>query len=330
MLILSKDDIRKAFSMLQAIDAVEEAFVMHSKKEVEVPLRSNISVQKYDASLLFMPAYAPAMDIASLKIVAVYPHNKKLNLPVTPAQVLLIDAASGMVKAILDGTYVTALRTAAASGLALKLLADEDASIGAMIGSGGQAKLQLEAMLSVRKLKEVRVFSRDRAKLDEFLADVSKEYGHFAVEFIAADSAEAAVDGADMLITATNSKEALFDGSCAKKGLAVSAIGSYTKAMKELDSKLLQRASKIYYDDKDAMMAEAGEIVKALEEGVISEAKLEGSIGSLALGDIRGREDKDEILIFKSVGIGTQDLITAKAIYEIASDKGLGQKVECN
>ena len=314
--MISKDDIRKNFSMLQAIEAVKKAFIMHSKGEVEVPLRSNISLDKYDAGLLFMPAYAPDMDLASLKIVGVYPHNKKLNLPVTPAQVLLIDASTGVVTAILEGTYVTALRTAAASGLALDLLANEDAAIGAMIGSGGQAKLQLEAMLTVRKLKEVRVFSRDRAKLNEFVDEVRGEYEHFGAKLIAAESTEAAVDGADALITATNSKEALFDGACAKPGLAISAIGSYTKAMKELDSKLLQRASKIYYDDKEAMMAEAGEIVKALEDKAISDDKLKGSIGSLALGDIRGREDKSEILVFKSVGIGTQDLLTAKAIYE--------------
>ena len=157
MLILTKEDIAAVCSMEDAIEAVKEAFIVHSEGSVKVPLRINIRSDKYNGNMLFMPAYCEKKDAASLKIVSVYPDNKEKNLPSTPAQVLLIDPTTGIVLSIMDGTYITALRTGAASGAAFSVLAKSECKTGALIGTGTQAAMQLEAMIVSKNPKLVKV-----------------------------------------------------------------------------------------------------------------------------------------------------------------------------
>src|SRR5699024_1176395 len=146
MLLLSREDIKKVFTMKDAVEADKKAFQLVVEGKCDSPIRTNIQAPKYDGSFLFMPAYVEEMDTASLKVVNIFPHNIDRGLPSSPAQVFLIDGTTGIVEAVLDGTYVTQLRTGAATGAAFDLLAKKDCRVGALIGTGGQAATQLEAM----------------------------------------------------------------------------------------------------------------------------------------------------------------------------------------
>mgnify|MGYP001679042431 FL=1 len=314
--------------MEDAVEAVKEAFIVHSEGSVKVPLRINIRSDKYNGNMLFMPAYCEKKDAASLKIVSVYPDNKEKKLPSTPAQVLLIDPTTGIVLSIMDGTYITALRTGAASGAAFSVLAKPECKTGALIGTGTQAAMQLEAMIVSKNPKLVKVYSRNKDRLNNFVKNMSTKFKSKAVELVACESADAAVKDADILITATNSDRPLFSVESCKPGLTISAVGSFTRQMQELDTTVLKKASKIYYDDKEAMLEEAGEIIKALENRDIDEKKFSGSLGEALAGKIKLRENDEEIIVFKSVGLGTQDLVTAKKVYDNAIFKNIGKYID--
>ena len=208
MLLLNRKDIQSVFTMKESIEAVKKAFMLYSQGKSEVPLRTNIQASKHNGTLLFMPAYVEDIDCASLKIV---PDNVKSGLPTAPAQVLLIDAKTGLVSAVLDGTYVTQLRTGAASGAAFDALARKDAKVGALIGTGGQAATQLEAMLCARNLETVRIFDLDPERLNAFVERMRQELGSYGAELIAAASSDEAVEGADILVTMTPSLIPVFN-----------------------------------------------------------------------------------------------------------------------
>ena len=174
MLLLSKEDIRKVVTMADIIEGNKVAYKSVVDGEVENPLRTVIP-GKYDGSFVFMPAYAPGLDAAALKVVDIFPHNPEQGLKTSPAQVLLIDGKTGYISAILDGTYVTEARTGAASGAAFDILGKKECRKGAMIGTGGQAACQLEAMLTARKLEEVAVYSRNKEKREAFAAEMREE-----------------------------------------------------------------------------------------------------------------------------------------------------------
>ena len=328
MLLLNREDIKNSFSMKNAIEAVKEAFVLYTQNKSVVPLRTNIQVPKHNGTLLFMPAYVESMDTASLKIVNIYPDNLKKQLPTAPAQVMLINTENGIVEAILDGTYVTQLRTGAATGVALEYLANPDAKIGCVIGTGGQAATQLEAMLSVRKLEKVKIYDLSQERLIAFVEQMKEQLKDYGVEIIPATSSDDAVEGADIIVTVTPSTRPVFDGTKVKAGCTVSCVGSYQHHMQEMDPAILPRASKIYFDSMEAVLDESGDILIPLAKGIITKEDFTGEIGNVILGNLVGRESPDEIIVFKTVGIGTQDLTTARAIVGKAKEMSIGTKWE--
>lgn len=324
MLLLKRDEIKEVFTMRDAIEAVKLAFSMYSDGKSEVPLRTNIQVPKSNGTLLFMPAFAEEIDKASLKIVNIYPDNAKVGLPTAPAQVLLIDTKTGLVECILDGTYLTQMRTGAATGAAFETLAVKDAKIGAMIGTGGQAATQLEAMLCVRKLEKVKIFDLDKERLDAFVSKMQIELKEYGTEIVAVSSADEAVEDADLLVTVTPATSPVFDASKCKEGVTISCVGAYQHHMQELDPVALTRASKIYFDSKEAVLDESGDILIPLADGTITEDDFTGELGEVLNGKVLGRENNQEIIVFETVGIGTQDLTAARAVYEKAKEKEIG------
>lgn len=324
MLLLTREDIKKVFTIKDAIETNKTAFEYVVEGTCEIPLRTNISAPKYDGCFLFMPAYAEGIDKASLKIVNLFPHNIDEGKSSSPAQVLLIDGKDGFVKAIMDGTYVTQLRTGAASGAAFDLLGRKDAKIGALIGTGGQAATQLEAMLAVRDLDEVRIFSRNAEKRDDFVKQMQEEMSSYKTKIVSATSSDEAVDGADLLITVTPATEPVFDATKVKAGCTVSCVGAYQHKMQEMDPVILTRATKIYFDSEEAVLSEAGDILIPLEDGTITKDDFTGDLGQLIKGEIVGRENDEEIIVFESVGVGAQDLTAANMIYEKAKAAGVG------
>ena len=324
MLLLSRQDIKKVFSILDAVEADKEAFTLVADGKCDMPLRTNIPAPKYDGCFLFMPAYAEELNTAALKTVNIFPHNIDNGLPSSPAQVLLIDGKTGIVTAILDGTYVTQLRTGASSGAAFELLAKKTCRIGALIGTGGQAATQLEAMIAVRKLEEVRVYDLNYERTAIFAKQMQEELQSYGTRIIPVSSSDEAIDDADLLITVTPSSQPVFDGTKIKKGCTISCVGAYQHHMQEMDPAILPRASKIYFDPREAVLSESGDILIPLEKGIITEDDFTGDIGNVIKGELTGRENDDEIIVYETVGVGAQDLVTAKIIYEKAVKAGVG------
>lgn len=324
MLLLSREDIKKVFTIKDAIEADKKAFRYVVEGKCEIPLRTNIQAPKYDGCFLFMPAYLEEMDTASLKIINIFPHNIDNGIPSSPAQVLLIDGKTGLVTAVLDGTYVTQLRTGAASGAAFDVLAKKDCRIGALIGTGGQAPTQLEAMLAARTLQEVRVYDMNPERTKAFAEIMQEELKDYGVRIVPAASSDEAIDDADLIITVTPSSKPVFDGTKVKAGATISCVGAYQHHMQEMDPAILPRASKIYFDSREAVLSESGDILIPLEEGIITEKDFTGDLGDVLLGKVVGRENDDEIIVFETVGVAAQDLVAAKEIYEKAVKAGVG------
>ena len=322
MLLLNRDDIRTVFTMSDAVETDKECYRLFSEGRFDVPLRAVINGSS--GNFLFMPAYCEDMKAAGLKIVNIMPGNPEKGLPASIGQVLLIDGETGEVKALMDGTYVTALRTAAASGAAFDLFGRKDAAVGALIGTGSQAMCQLEAMLTVRQLREGRVAARNFEKTKAFAEQAREELGHFGAEIIACEDADDAVCGADLVTLVTVSPAPVCSAEFFKPGCTISAVGAYTYDMQELDPAVFKKCSRIYFDSVDAVLSESGDILRPLDEGTLSKDQFTGDIGEYILGKIPGRETDEDIIVFENVGIGALDLMTALKIYDKAAEAGVG------
>lgn len=329
MIVLTKEDMQKIFTMEEAIQASKEALRLFSEGKSTVPLRTNIDIPEYNGQSLYMPAYVAGESQAlGMKIISTYPENIQKDLPTTPATMVMVNAETGIVEALLNGTYLTQLRTGAVQGAATDLLARKDASIGALIGTGGQAATQLEAMLTVRYLEEVRIMDIDKERAQEFVDEMSERFAYFATKLIAVDTPEEAVTDADIITTVTTSPQATFPYEVIKAGAHVNGVGAYTPEMHEIPGKLLARADKIVFDTMEGVLAEAGDIITPLKEELIQESDIDGDLGELILGEITGREHSNEITVFKTVGTAVLDVVTAAKILEKAKEAGIGQTIE--
>lgn len=322
MLLLSKEDIKKVFSMKDAIEANKECYALDAQKKFVVPLRPVIAAEK--GNFIFMPSYSQDMNAAACKIVNIFPGNGVLGLPGSIGQVMLFNGDTGEAKALLDGTYVTAVRTAAASGAAFDLWGSKDAKIGAMIGTGSQAMCQLEAMLTARKLDEVRVAARNYEKTKAFVEKANEELGSYGAKIIACEDTNEAVTDADLVILVTVSHEPVCSAKYFKKGAVISAVGAYQYEMQELDPAVFDVCGKIYFDNMEAVLSESGDILKPLDAGTLTKDQFTGDIGDYILGNIPGRESDDEIIVYENVGFGALDLVAAAKIYEKAAAAGIG------
>ena len=335
MLVLTRKDIDEIFTMEDCIDAVCEAYALSSGKKVKAPVRTKLTVEEVGGTSLFMPGLVEEKGYLGAKIVSVFPQNSQKGKEVVNATIVMLCAQTGEAKALLDGTYITKLRTGAATGASIKLLARENVKIGTLFGTGGQAEKQLEAMLATRSFEQIRVVGRnfDKTvafceKMVEIIPNMKINETHKNVELIAYTNGNEAVIDSDIIVMATTSEKGLFDGNLLKDGVHLSGVGSYTKNMCEMDEKTVLLADKVYIDDRDAMLEEAGDFTQLIDKGLITEDFYTGELGDLVLQKVPGRETEEEITIFKSVGISVQDLVTADYIYKKAVQNSIGQKIE--
>lgn len=323
--VLTKADMERVFTMREAIEGDKEALALYSAGASDIPLRANLAVKKYEGNSLYMPGYAESADALGIKIVSVYPRNAEKGLTSVPATMVLLNAETGEVKALMDGTFLTRLRTGAVSGAATDLLARKDSSIFALIGSGGQAEAQLEAVLAVRPVSEVRIFSPTAAHCEAFAERMRKKFsGIYSARITAVQSAEAAIANADIITAVTVSEKPVFDGAQVKAGAHVNGVGSYMPNMQELPEALLQRAAKIYLDTRDGVLNEAGDFLTPIKAGRFSAERITGELGELALKKTSGRIDENEITVFKSTGTAILDVVIAQKVYERAVAQGAG------
>ena len=317
--ILSADAVRACVDMPAAIDAMREAFAALSAQEATVPMR--LALETEHGVSLFMPAHLRESGNAGAKVVSVNPGNAARGLPAIHAVVLVLDVLTGRPTALMDGTWLTALRTGAVGGLAADLLARSDAKTVALFGAGVQARTQLEAVRCVREITEVRVVSRSGASADRLAGEV------VGVRAVCVDDANEAIEGADIIIAATSSSAPVFDGARVEPGTHVTGVGSYTLDMREVDTALVQRA-RIIVDQREAVMEEAGDIVGPIRDGVVDETVIIAEIGEVVLGRVPGRTADSEITFFKSVGNAVQDVAVAARVLAAAESEGHGLVVD--
>lgn len=327
LLMLSAEEVRKAVPMAEAIEIVKDAFAQLSTGKAHVPLRTQLPVEKHGGVTLFMPAYLSESDALGAKVVSVFPRNLDRSLPTIFAIVIAVDSETGCPVAIMDGTYLTALRTGAASGAATDLLARKDAKVAAIFGAGAQARTQLLAVCEVRKIEKAWVYDVVRERAEAYVAEM-RGFGPIPTDLRIASSPEEAVREADVICTATTSSTPVFNGEDLKPGVHINAIGSFTPQMQEVDEITIRRANKIVVDSRSACMAEAGDLIIPISKGIISEKDIYAELGEIAAGLKPGRERDDEITYFKSVGNAVQDVSVAKRVLEKAREMGLGKEVE--
>ena len=327
MRILSRTDVQRALSMKDAIAIVRDAFAQLSAGQATVPLRVSVPIQKHDGVTLFMPAYLHTSDALAVKIVSVHNQNPAKGLPLIHALVVVVDAATGKPLAAIEGGYLTALRTGAASGVSTDLLARRDARTAAIFGAGTQGRAQLLAIAAVRRLERIYVVDAVPASVDKFVREMRGELGVPADLRVALSLSEA-VREADIICTATTSTRPVFNGNDIKPGVHISAIGAYKPQMQEIDETTLKRASKIVIDHHEGALAEAGDLIIALKNGAIKASDIYAEIGEIAAGKKPGRERDEEITFFKSVGNAVQDASVARAIYDAAVKQNLGTEIE--
>lgn len=317
--ILSSADVTAAVDMPTAIEAMRQAFAALSSGDAVVPLR--LALETPGGVALFMPGHIRTSGATAAKVVTVHPGNAERDLPVIHAVVLVLEAETGRLLALMDGTRLTALRTGAAGGLAADALARPDASVVALFGSGVQARTQLEAVRCVRPVEEVRIVSRHLASA----RSLAEEQDGVAARVVA-DPAEA-LAGADVIITATDSPTPVFDGTLVEPGAHVTGVGSYTPSMREVDTTLVRRA-RVFVDQRAAALAEAGDLAGPIADGEVDEGIIVGELGEVVVGTVPGRTSHDDITFFKSVGNAVQDVAVAARVLELAEREGRGVLVD--
>lgn len=320
---LSRDDLAACLSMPAAIEAVAGAFIAHSAGTVIAPVRTALELPG-GAVTLTMPAALPEAGATAVKVVSVYPHNPRRGLPSVLGLVVALDAGTGEPVAVMDGSYLTGMRTGAASGVATRALARPEASVLGMLGTGFQARFQVEAVVAVRPVKVVRVYGRDAARRERFAFELEGRLasGGCEVEITPVDTPADAVCGADIICAATTSSTPVFEAGDVAAGAHINGVGSFRLDMREAPVELFERA-RVVVDSREAAEAEAGDLLPAVQAGTLSWGSLP-ELGEVLLGQEPGRQSPVEITFFKSVGLAAQDVATGGLAVRRARELGIG------
>jgi alanine dehydrogenase len=333
MLALTAPEIRRLVPMSRAIELMKAVFARYSAGDTITPLRTPIDMPDGSGVVLFMPAFVPACSdtpaATGAKIVSVFGGNAALGLPTINAVIVTVDPTTGVPLGLLEGATVTALRTGAVSGAATDLLARRDASRLAIIGAGAQGVTQAAAVCAVRPIREIRVADLNPASVASFAERLAVWNADAAALVRAAADARDAVRDADVICTATTSTRAVFEDAWLADGAHINAVGAYTPAMQEIPDATMARAL-IVVDATEAVLHEAGDLIQAIQRGVITEAAAQLELGALAAGTAAGRASDTQITFFKSVGNAIQDMIVAGAALDAAQQAGLGQQLSLN
>ena len=321
ILLISKKDVEGILSMKEVMDAVESAFRYKALGRVQMPPKIYVAFPKGDFRT--MPCYIPDLGFGGVKVVNVHPENPtKYNLPTVMATIILIEPETGRPLAIMDGTWITNMRTGAAGGVAAKYLARRYSKVIGMVGAGTQARAQLLALNEVFEIEEVRVYSIPLESCDRFKKDVA----HLGLNISIKGKVEGAVRGCDILVTTTPVTQPIVEDEWVDEGMHINAIGADAPLKEELDPRILKRA-KIVVDDIE-QACHSGEINVPISKGIISRADIYAELGEIVAGKKVGRVTDSEITIFDSTGLAIQDIATAAMVYKRAREQGLGSEVE--
>lgn len=314
--------------MATAVEVMREAFAAHARRRVQSPPRTVLRTGAGRGATLVMPAATKAggAELLAVKVVSVFPENPRRGLRAIHGAVLVSDAETGVPQALLDGVALTAIRTAAACGLATDLLARPDSAVLAVFGSGVHARTHVEAMRAVRPITEVRIYNPNTGSAEAMAEELSKS--HSGLDGIrAVGSPGEALEGADVACMATTSRVPVFRDCDVPDGIHINAIGAFKPEDREVPGATVGR-SLVVVDDLDSAMEEAGDLLIAIEEGRFSREAIHADLGGLVLGYFVGRSAPSQVTFFKSVGIAAQDVFAAQAVLRQAERLRLGDRID--
>ena len=322
--VLRGAEVRELLPMTECVELMQRTMIAVSEGRVVLPLRS-ILVMPGDRGMMgVMPGYLSDPECFGVKLVSLIPRNKPPEYSSHLGLVLLFEGDHGQPVALLDAAQITAIRTAAASGLATRLLARKEAGDLALLGAGEQARSHLEAMLNVRTLRRIRVWARDRDKARAF-AEVEGARHRIAIE--TSPTVREAVAGADIICTMTKSREPILQGDWLTPGVHINVVGSSMAAAAEIDTPAVVKA-RFFVDRRESTINEGGEFLRALKSGAITPDHILGEIGEVANGSKIGRSSPLDVTLYKSLGIAPQDLASAHYVLEKARAAGVGQVID--
>ncbi len=325
VLVLRKEEIKSVITMEDAIEAVEEGFKAFNSDRAVIPFPVALQVPDYNGDIHIKPGYVKGYDTYTVKIASGFYDNPSLGLPSSHGMLLLFDSKTGFPLCVeVDKCYLTDLRTAAAGAVAARALAKHSVGAVTVIGTGTQARLQIEALSRVRKFDELRVWGRTPDHVSEYVADMRKT---LKARIVPSRTAREAVEGSDIIVTATMSSVPIVKASWLGEGVHITAMGSDSPEKQELETAVLGRADKIVVDSLRQCVA-LGEVHHAVEDGTITEKDVHAELGEVLLGKRAGRESDDEVTVCDLTGIAVQDVVTSHLVYQRALKRRIGTYVD--
>ena len=325
VLVLNHTEVAQLLPMPECIAAIEAAFTSFARGASQQPLRTIFRPSKVKGVMAMMPAFrAGESPLFSLKAICVFPGNAALGKDAHQGGVMLFDGTTGELLALVNASAITAIRTAAVSALATRLLACEDASDLAIIGAGVQARPHVVAIAGVRNLKRIRIAAQHFGRAQKFAVEMQPQFS-FPIEPV--ETAEAAVRGADIIVTATTSREPVLKREWISEGAHINAIGTFSPKAREIDTATMVDAT-LFVDARESALNEAGDYLLAAEEGAIRPEHIRAELGEVLIGAHPGRTSRAEITLFKSLGLAIEDLAAAAHAYQKANEQGVGEWIE--
>lgn len=324
MLVLSEREVRRLLDIEELIQALEQAHVQYSTGRAVMPVRLVVPLPEIKGRITSMPAYLSEGNALGMKAVTYFQENPKQGLPAILATITLYSPETGKIQALMDGSYITAIRTACASAVATKILANSETPVMGILGAGVQARAHIRALCKVKRVTKIKVYSPSGRSAPRLKEELEAEVG---VQIETVDTPEKAVREVDLLVTATTAKEPILRAEWLKPGVHINSVGSHRPDLREIDAATLKRA-KVVVDSREAIMAECGDILLAIKEGAITENHIHAEIGEILAGKKVARTSGEEITLYKSVGIAIQDLAAAQLVYQRALDQKAGVRVE--
>lgn len=323
MLLLNRSELAQVLTMPDAIAAVAEGFREHQLGRSLTPLRMHVEVEPVKGVYLMMPSYLEKSALFGTKVLSVYPLNAEQQKPTINSLYLLNNADDGTFLALMDGYFLTGIRTGAASAVAARELARADACIHGIIGTGGQALYQAEAIAAVRSIRKILVYDRNEQAARAFAGTATQKLG-VPVEVLG--SAQAVAAQAEILTTVTTSSTPVICRADVRPGCHVNAVGAFKPTMQEINSDLLTGAL-VVVDTYQGCLHEAGDLVVPIKAGAYRREEIHAELGEILLGAKSGRTSDAQITLFKSVGIAFEDLVVANLAYQRAQERQMGTRV---
>jgi alanine dehydrogenase len=324
ILVVNQAEVEALLPMAECMDVMQRALRALADGDAVLPLRTVVPLRDGRSAFAAMPAYLGQPASVGIKVITVFPGNDGTHLDSHQGAVLLFEVEHGQLLAVMDASAITAIRTAAVSGVATRALARDDAADLAILGAGVQAMTHLDAMRVARPIARVRVWSRSAERARRFALRASERFG---VDVEPVGSAREAVDGAAVVCTTTSSREPVLRGEWLAAGVHVNAVGASLPTARELDSEAVRRA-RLYVDRRESALNEAGDFLIPRREGTITDDHIVGELGDLLVGRVDGRRSPTEVTLFKSLGLAVEDVAAAHHIYAKAVRAGRGRRVE--